>query len=104
MIITQKHLEFYGNMALLALVNNGDITDFNEGNTASLIDLKEEITGQPGNNGTKNGEIMVPLKYLSNFWRVLDMSLINCKINLDLKWSKNCIIVATNVVKPQYFQ
>ena len=49
-------------MALLALVNNGDITDFNEGNTASLIDLKEEITGQPGNNGTKNGEIMVPLK------------------------------------------
>ena len=32
-------------------------------------------------NGTKDIKIMVPLKYLSNFWRTLEMSLINCKIN-----------------------
>ena len=36
---------------------------------------------------------MVPLKYLSNFWRTLEMSLINCEISLQLKWSKNCILV-----------
>ena len=39
---------------------------------------------------------MVPLKYLSNFWRTLETSLINCAINLDLNWSKNCIVVANN--------
>ena len=37
---------------------------------------------------------MVPLKYLSNFWRTLEMHLINCEISLQLKWSRKCIIVA----------
>ena len=37
---------------------------------------------------------MVPLKCLSNFWRTLEMPLINCGISLELKWSRNCIIVA----------
>ena len=37
---------------------------------------------------------MVPLKYFSNFWTTLEMSLINCEIGLQLKWSKDCIIVA----------
>ena len=40
---------------------------------------------------------MVPLKYLCNFWRTLKMPLINCEINLDLNWSKKCVIVATTV-------
>ena len=40
---------------------------------------------------------MVPLKYISNFWRTLEMSLINCEINLILTWSTNCVIVNTNV-------
>ena len=34
---------------------------------------------------------MVPLKHLSNFWRNLEMPLINCKINLILTWSENCV-------------
>ena len=37
---------------------------------------------------------MVPLKYLSNFWRTLEMPLINCEISFHLKWSKNSILVA----------
>ena len=37
---------------------------------------------------------MVPLKYLSNFWRTLEMPLINCEISPQLKWSRNCIIAA----------
>ena len=40
--------------------------------------------------------MMVPLKYLSNFWKSLEMPLINCEINFDLNWSKYCIIVASN--------
>ena len=41
---------------------------------------------------TKDVEIMVPLKYLSNFWRTLEMPLINCEIELILTWSKDCVI------------
>ena len=38
---------------------------------------------------------MVPLKYLSNFWRTLEMPLINCEVNLILTWSSTCVIVST---------
>ena len=38
---------------------------------------------------------MVPLEHLSNAWRTLEKSLINCEINLDINWSENCLIVAT---------
>ena len=41
---------------------------------------------------------MVPLKYLSSFWRTLEIPLINCEINIILTWSVNCAIVYTNVV------
>ena len=37
---------------------------------------------------------MVPLRYLSNFWGTLEMPLVNCEISLQLKWSRNCVIVA----------
>ena len=35
---------------------------------------------------------MVPLNYLSNFWRTLEIPLINCEINLILTWSSPCVI------------
>ena len=41
---------------------------------------------------------MVPLNYLSNFWRTFEMPLMNCEVNLILTWSANCVIVYTNVV------
>ena len=40
---------------------------------------------------------MVPLKYLSNFWRTLEMSLINCEVELILTWSGGCAIIFTDV-------
>ena len=55
------------------------------------------MTGQTGDDGKQNVELMVPLKYLSNFWRTLEMFLINCEINLILTWSTNRVIVSTNV-------
>ena len=39
---------------------------------------------------------MVPVKYLSNFWRSLEMPLINCEVNLILTWSSTCVIVSTS--------
>ena len=47
-------------------------------------------TSADGN--TKDVEIIVPLKYLSNFWKALEMLLINCKVNLILTWSSTCVI------------
>ena len=42
---------------------------------------------------------MVPLKYLSKFWRTLEMPLINCDVNLILTWSSRCVLIATAVQK-----
>ena len=54
---------------------------------------KVKITGKTPNNGnTKDVEIIVPLKYLSNFWRTLEMPLINCEVSLFLTWSSTCVI------------
>ena len=54
---------------------------------------KIKITGKPPNNDIKKDvEIMVALKYLSNFWRTLEMPLISCEVNLILTWSSTCVI------------
>ena len=44
--------------------------------------------------GTQEIELAIPLKYLGNFWRALNMPLISCEISLELKWGKNCIITS----------
>ena len=54
---------------------------------------KVKITGKtPVNGNTKDVKIIVPLKYLSNFWRTLETLLINGEVNLILTWSKDCVI------------
>ena len=54
---------------------------------------KIKITGKtPNDDNEKDVEIMVPLKYLSNFWRTLEMPLVNCEVNLILTWSSTCVI------------
>ena len=46
-----------------------------------------------GNNAEKDKiEIVMPLKYLSNFWRTLDIQLIKCEGSLALTWSANCVL------------
>ena len=50
--------------------------------------------GVTHNNLTKNDvKIVVPLKYLSNFWRSLNILLINCELELILTWFKNCVLI-----------
>ena len=73
-----------------ALENNHNIIDFHADNNNSIsFKYKQQIMRQTGNDGTKNVERMVPLKYLCNFWRTLKIPLINCQINLQLKLFKN---------------
>ena len=59
------------------------------------FDYKTNITGKlEGGNRIKNAEIVVPLKYLSNFWRTLDIPLINYEVSLTLTWSENCVLTS----------
>ena len=59
---------------------DGDDVDIED---SKSFKSKEKITGKtPNNDNEKDVEAMVPLKYLSNFWRTLEMPLINCKVNL----------------------
>ena len=76
---------------------NNEIIIFSEDNATDSFKFIAKITGQTGNDGTKDVEIIVPLKYLSNFWRTLEMPLINCEVNLILTWSSNCVLVATAI-------
>ena len=87
-----------------AVDNDNHVIDFNGGNATDSFSFKTKITGQTAadnNNGNitgrVNAEIMVPLKYLSNFWRALEMPLISCEIELILHWSANCVIIYTDV-------
>ena len=78
--------------------DNGNIANFNEANATDSFNSKVKITDQTNNDGEiDNVEIMLPLKYLSNYWRTLEMPLINSEVNLVLTWSGNCFIVSTNV-------
>ena len=83
---------------LTAVDNNNEIVTFVENNLTDSFNFKVKMTGQAKDDRTKNVEIMVQLKYFSNFWRTLEMPLINCEINLILTWSTNRVIVSTNVV------
>ena len=81
-----------------AVNNNVGIVGFNRANATDSFHFKTKITGQTDDNGRiDNVEIMVPLKYSSNFWRTLEMPLINYKIELILTWSANCVIIYTNI-------
>ena len=54
----------------LAVNDDNEIIDFTVDNTEiNSFKIKEKLTGKTGSNGTKNVEIIVPLKYLSNFWQ-----------------------------------
>ena len=74
-----------------AVDNNGDIADFSGTNATDSFNFKTKITGQTNNNGRiDNVEIMVLLKYLSNFWRTLEISLI---VKLSLFWRGQEIVL-----------
>ena len=74
-----------------AVNNNNEIVKFNGTNATDSDRFKARKIG------TKSVEIMIPLKYSSNFWITLEMPLINCEINLILTWSTNCVTVYTNI-------
>ena len=84
--------QYYKDMP--AVNNNGNIVHFTSTNTTDSFKFKTNITVQTNDDGEINEvEIMVPLKYLSNLWKTLEMPLIICEIELILKWSENCVVI-----------
>ena len=65
-------------------------------NSSSSIKCKSNLIGNTDADGAnrkkENVKIAVPLKYLSNFWRSLEIPLINCKVELSLRWYENCVL------------
>ena len=80
--------------------DGGSIIDFNGANTTDSFNFKTKIIGQIAANnndgniaGIVDVEIMIPLKYLTNLWRTLEMSLINCEVEVILNWSATQMLI-----------
>ena len=70
-----------------------------------IVGKTPERPAQRGNSGDANRppqpavpnlNVTIPLKYLSNFWRSVDLLLMNCEIELYLTWSKDCVLIEHN--------
>ena len=76
-------------------VDNADLTINNSQSfkyKAALVERTADVDNDNKNSFVKNTKTVVPLKYLSNFWRSLEMPLINCKVHLELNWTEDCIL------------
>ena len=66
--------------------------------TSRSFEYKTKIMRRaPDNNDTLDTEVVAPLKYLSIFWRFLNLPLINCETGLDLSWPKKFIIFEISI-------
>ena len=77
------------------VVDNEDVT--NDDN-APLFKYKASLITNTKADRTKNGvKTAAPLKYVGNFWRSLEMPLINCRVELSLKWIENCVLTTASI-------
>ena len=75
--------------------NNAEVT--NDDNAPSFK-YKASLIGNTETDETKKGvKIAVPLKYLRYIWRSLEMPLLNCKVELSLRWIENCVLTASAI-------
>ena len=89
---TGSFLNHYRNEPNSGLGSDNNNVNYSVKDSKSF-DYKASITGKlEGNNTEKEVEIVMPLKYLSNFCRTLYIPLISCEINLNLTWSETCVL------------
>ena len=68
--------------------------------TDNTCDLAPGVAGHDANRvGKQDVELAIPLKYLSNFWRALNIPLISCEVSLELKRNKHCVITSLEEIQ-----
>ena len=98
--------DYYRDEPSELIIGDGDNARNISIRNSKYFDYKTNIIGNLdiGGDEKEDVEIAIPLKYLGNFWRSLDIPLINCKITLILSWYKECVLVGRalrNAPNPQ---
>ena len=76
-------------------VVNSNAFEYKNKITGNTYDVAAGAAGPDANRvGKEEIELAIPLKYLGNFWRALNIPLISCEVSLELKWNKNCVITS----------
>ena len=100
--------KYYRDQPSNPLSTNSESFKYKTSITGNTYNVDEKITDDDGNEidnpkydankvGKNEAESVIPLKYLSNFWRTLDIPLINCEVEIILTWTKNCILADMTV-------
>ena len=90
------------------LSSNSESFKYITGITGNNYNTDKKITDDDGNEvdnpkydankvGKNEAEVVISLKHLSNFWKSLNIPLINCEVELILTWSKNCVFADITV-------
>ena len=92
---TGSLFNYYRDEPNKATIGNGDNAINISIRDSKSFDYKANITGRLANNANKKEdvEIAIPLKYSGNFWRSLNIPLINSEITLILSWYEECVLV-----------
>ena len=68
--------------------------------TGNTYNIAAGAAGHDANKaGKQDVQLAIPLKYLGNFWRALNIPLISCEVSLELKWNKNCIVTSLEEIQ-----
>ena len=78
------------------IIINGNIPVAINSTNSTSFEYKSNFIKKSDDGTFENVKRAVPLKYMNDFLRSLEMPLINCKIHLQLNWSKSCVM--SNVV------
>ena len=89
---------YYSDQPSNPLSTNSESFKYNTSIMGNTYNVDDDDDNYDANKVGKNEtEIVIPLKYLSNFWRSLDIPLINCEVEIILTWTKNCVLADTTV-------
>ena len=93
-VILKNNAPFVNTFDNIKVVNSNTFKYKNK-ITGNTYNVDAGVQGYDVNkNGTQEVELAIPLKYLGNFWRALNIPLISCEVSLELKWDKNCVITS----------
>ena len=84
---------YYRDESSNPLSSNSESFKYNTSITGNNYNVGDgEVDYDAEKIGKNKTEVVIPLKHLSNFWRTLNISLINCEVELILTLPKNCVL------------